>query len=171
MRFPVFGKKREWRAANWARSISVLCMFLTRGSTAPFLCNGKWSSLFSFSFLFFFCSLCLFLSYSLLSFSLIFIRPSFYLFIFLYMRQHQPTTWVSSARIRWRSTASLPQNHPSLTRQRKGWNDTRGTVRMAYTWWTLELARDQSSLRRDGQRHDTHESLCAHIYAFCIYFL
>lgn len=26
------------------------------------------------------------------------------------------------------------------------WNDTRGTVRIAYTWWTFELARDQSSV-------------------------
>jgi hypothetical protein len=73
---------------------------------------------------------------------------------FFFFSLHRPTTttWVSSSRV----YTSGDIHPPRSTKEPKGalcaaaWNDTRGTVRMAFTWWTFELVRDQSSLRRDA---------------------
>lgn len=73
-----------------------------------------------------------------------------------FFSQHRPTTTtrVSSARVYTSGDIHPPRGAKKL----KGAlcpaarNDTRGTVRMAFTWWTFKLARDQSSLRRTHAR-------------------
>lgn len=130
--FPV----NEKREQCIEREVSVLCMFLTKGFR-----SGINDLVFlSFIFFFFLCRS----SYHSYLFSLL-----FFVF-FLYMRQHQPTTWVSSACV----SGDILSSHCILTQLRtlgSAWNDTQGTIRMAYTWWTFKLARDQSSLRHNGR--------------------